>query len=249
MRQFAPIFVAIPAIAALSLGLAGCGKMTINHDDEGTSITASGETVTRNYALSGFTGVVAAGPESIIVRRGDAFSVHATGDKALLDQLTIRVVDGKLEIRRRNGISWTGGTATIAVTMPTLTSLAIAGSGDVDADTLTGDAAEVSVAGSGDITLAGVDAKKLEISIAGSGSVTAAGRVDEIETSIAGSGDVEAPGLTAAKAEINIIGSGGVTMAVTGTADVTTAGSGDVTLTGGATCTSSKLGSGDVTCS
>ena len=244
--------VHLGVLLALSLGLSACGEIRFGDDDKGvagTDVSASGETLTRSYPLTGFTGVVAAGPDSIIVRRGAAFSVTATGDKALLDRLVLSIDGDKLEIRRQSDFSWSGDGATLTVTLPVLTSLAIAGSGDVTADTLTGESADVVVAGSGDATVTGIAARKLELNIAGSGSITASGTATEVESAIAGSGDISAPALTATTADISIIGSGGVTMTVTGTADVSTAGSGDVTLTGGATCTSSEMGSGEVNCS
>lgn len=252
MRRSARSGAYAGTILALALSLSACGQISFGDDEKGatgTDISASGETLTRSYPLTGFTGVVAAGPDSIIVRRGAAFSVTASGDKALLDRLVLSVDGDKLEIRRQSDFSWSGDGATVTVTLPVLTSLVIAGSGDVTADTLTGDAADVVVAGSGDATVTGIAARKLDLNIAGSGNITASGTATEVESAIAGSGDISAPALTATTAEISIIGSGGVTMAVTGTADVSTAGSGDVTLTGGATCTSSKMGSGEVTCS
>lgn len=249
MRNWATI----PAILALSLGVAACGEVRFGDDDgpgaTGTEVAATGDTITRSYALTGFSELVAAGPDSVVIRRGDAFSVQASGDRALLDGLIIKVDGDALEVRRRNGLNWNGDHATITVTLPTLTSIVVAGSGDVTADTLTGERAEVTVAGSGDVALTGIDARKLELSIAGSGSINAAGKAEEVESTIAGSGDIDAAAFSATKAEVSIIGSGGVTMTVTGTADVSTAGSGDVTITGGATCTSSKMGSGDVSCS
>jgi len=248
MRNWATL----PAIVALSLAVSGCGNVSFGDNESGTTgteLSATGDTVTRSYALTGFSEVVAAGPDSLVIRRGDAFSVQASGDRALLDGLVL-TVDGKaLEVRRRNGLNWNGDHATITVTLPTLSSIVVAGSGDVTADTLTGERAQVTVAGSGDVALTGVDARALEMAIAGSGGITLAGKADAVESTIAGSGDIAASAFTATTAEVNVIGSGGVTMTVTGTADVSTAGSGDVTLTGGATCTSSKMGSGTIDCS
>ena len=239
------------ALASLSIG--GCAFIGDDEDDKGaatgTPAGGSGDAMTRSYAVSGFTGIVAAGSDSVEVTKGDAFAVTATGDSAVLDRLVIRVKDGALEIRRRSG-NWSGtGSATIKVTMPALDSIVAAGSGDVTTDSLTGDEAEVTVAGSGTVRLAAVAVRQLDVTVAGSGTVEATGTAEEVEADIAGSGSLAAPALTAQRADIDIAGSGSVTMAVTGTADVSTVGSGDVTLTGGATCTTSKMGGGAVNCS
>ncbi len=238
-------------LASLSIG--GCAFMGDDEDDKGaaagTPSGGSGDATTRSYAVSGFTGIVAAGSDSVEVTKGDAFAVTATGDSAVLDRLVIRVKDGALEIRRRSG-NWSGtGSATIKVTMPALDSIVAAGSGDVTTDSLTGDEAEVTVAGSGMVRIDAVAVRQLDITVAGSGTVEATGTAEGIGANIAGSGSLAAPALTAQRADIDIAGSGSVTMAVTGTADVSTVGSGDVTLTGGATCTTSKMGGGAVNCS
>ena len=254
MRKFM-----ITATAALmALTTSACAYMDSDEEQRadnevgavaGTMAGGSGETTTRSYAVTGFTGIVAAGSDKIEVTRGDSFAVTATGAPELLDRLIIRVKDGDLEVRRRSG-TWNGnGSATIRVTMPALDEVTVAGSGDVTADRLSGDAVEVTVAGSGNVRFAAVDVRKLEMTIAGSGKVEATGTADWIEATIAGSGDIVAPELTAARAEISIAGSGNIAMAVTDSAAVSTIGSGNVTLTGGATCTHDRMGGGEVNCS
>ena len=236
------------SFAALATG--GCAFISDDEDEKGAATgTASGDGSTRNYAVSGFTGIVVAGSDDVEVTRGERFSVTATGDAEVLDRLIVRIDGDKLEVRRRSG-SWSGsGSATVRVTMPALTSIEAVGSGSITADTLTGEDASIDIAGSGDVRLSGVAARKLTVGIAGSGEVEAIGTADTIEAGIAGSGSLSAPSLTARTADIDIAGSGSVTMAVTGTAEIGMLGSGDVTLTGGATCTTSKMGSGEVVCS
>ncbi len=244
------------AFAAFAMG--GCAYMDSDEEqrieDEqgavaGTPAGGSGDSASRSYAVSGFTGILAAGSDKVEVVRGDAFSVTATGSAEVLDRLLIRVHDGKLEVRRRSG-QWSGnGSALVRVTMPALDTIVVAGSGDVTADALTGDNAEVVVAGSGNVKLASVTVRDLELVITGSGKIEASGTAEEIDATIAGSGDIAAPGLTAQRADLDIAGSGNMTMAVTGAADVSTIGSGNVTLTGGGTCTHSKMGGGEVNCS
>jgi hypothetical protein len=251
------------AVAALALSATALGGCAYMGDDEeaaaaeetkgavaGTPAGGSGDNVSRTYAVSGFTGIIAAGSDKVEVVKGDAFAVSATGSAEVLDRLIIRVDDGKLEIRRRSGGPLNNsGSATIRVTMPALEDIVVAGSGDLTADSLTGDNAEIVIAGSGNVSLAAVAVRKLEMTVAGSGKVEATGTVEDVEATIAGSGDIAAPSLTAQRAEISIAGSGNIAMAVTGNADVSTIGSGDVTLTGGGTCTHNKMGGGEVNCS
>lgn len=209
---------------------------------------AGAEAPTLRYQLSGFTGIELAGADNVVVTRGDAFSVTASGPQSVLDVLVLQVRDGKLEVRRQRG-SMIRGTATIAVTMPALSDIAIAGSGDVTADSLTGEAAEVAIAGSGNATLTNIAVTRMEINIAGAGDFSGAGTARTTEVAIAGSGDVAAPELSSETGDISIAGSGDVRLKVTQTASIDIIGSGDVEITGGARCTTSKMGAGDVRCS
>lgn len=249
----------VAAVALAAVSVSGCAYMdsdeerTVEREEgavTGTPTGGSGDSATRSYAVSGFTGVTVTGSDDVEIAKGDAFTVTATGDPAVLDRLIIRVRDGKLEVRRRSGVSLVNrGNATVKVTMPVLTRIEAAGSGRITSDTLTGDDASVEIAGSGDVTLTGVSARKFGVAIAGSGAVAATGTAQEVEAGIAGSGSLNAPGLSSASADISMAGSGNVTMLVSGPADIAMMGSGAVTLTGGATCTTSKMGSGEVNCS
>ena len=251
-------FMIATAAALMALTTSACAYMDGDEEQRaeneagaiaGTPAGGTGETTTRTYAASGFSGIVAAGSDKIEVTRGDAFAVSAVGTPEVLDRLIIQIKGKNLEIRRRSG-TWSGtGSATIRVTMPVLDEVTVAGSGDVIADRLSGDSVDVTVAGSGNVRFAAVEVRKLELTIAGSGKVEASGTAEEIEATIAGSGDIVAPALTATRAEISIAGSGNIAMAVTGNAEVSTIGSGNVTLTGGATCTHDKMGGGEVNCS
>lgn len=206
------------------------------------------ETPTLRYQLAGFTGIELAGSDNVVVTRGDAFSVTASGPQSVLDVLVLQVRDGKLEVRRQRGSS-VDGIATVAVTMPAFSTLTIAGNGDVTADSMTGETAEVAIAGSGNAAITNIAVTRMEIAIAGAGDFSGSGTARATEVSIAGSGDVAAPDLSAETGEISIAGSGNVRLKVTRTADIDIIGSGDVEITGGARCTTSEMGSGDVRCS
>lgn len=239
-------------IAGLSaLALASCGGSSSARADSAHQTTpGAGGTATQTYDLSGFTGIDLAGPDDVTVTRGDSFSVIATGRASDLENLRIRVREGKLEIGRKSGMSWRSSDGVqIHVTLPVLSRLALAGSGTVTADTLSGDDAKVDLAGSGEVHVTGAAPQALELSSAGSGTITVAGTANKVEANIVGSGDIRAPDLRSTTADVSVLGSGSVMLAVTGTADISVAGSGDVTITGGATCKTEKMGSGDVNCS
>lgn len=248
-------------IAALAMIMSVGGCYYMDSDDDGAKddgargaiVSTKGDEQTRRYALSGFTGVLLAGPDDIIIRKGDSFSVTATGPAATLEKLVVRVDGETLEIRRRhssNPFTHSGGSSVrITVTLPALHEAVLAGSGSMDSDLLTGDASKLSVAGSGTLQVRGAEAGKIDLAVAGSGDLSVAGRARQADVTIAGSGSLKAATLATETADISVAGSGDVAMQVSGKADVSVVGSGDVTLTGGAQCTTSRMGSGEVNCS
>jgi len=218
---------------------------------EGTPPSGTGGN--RTFAVDGFTGVDAAGPDDVDVRVGSGFSVRAEGDPKILDKLEIvREGDTLMVRRKKHGFSWGGNGdrgAKVYITMPRMTAASTTGSGDMTVDHVDGDKFQADLTGSGDLSVGSLGVQAVALSITGSGNLSTAGTARTGSFSITGSGDIQAPKLSVGQASVNVMGSGGVAAAVNGPANVNVMGSGDVTLTGGAKCTTSKMGSGDISCS
>lgn len=230
------------------LPLAACQS---NWEKEGEAAQASGTGASRSFAASSFTGVEVEGPDDVDVKAGQKFSVTAEGDPKVLDQLDIRVVDGRLRVGRKDAKGkWFNNDhgARVHVVMPRLTSAAVSGSGDLTAERGEGDF-NGAIAGSGNLTVADLRANAADLSIAGSGELSVAGSASKLSASIAGSGDIDAKRLTTASADVSIAGSGNVFGTVKGPASVSIVGSGDAELGGGAKCSVSAVGSGEARCS
>ena len=231
---------------AAALSLAACG---------GSNAEPAGPTVQRDYQVATFDKIEVAGPFDVSVTTGGKPSVHASGPSNLLEKMEVVVEGGVLKIRpekRNQMFGWNFGSrgkATVAVTVPMLSEAAIAGSGGIAIDKVSGANFKGAIAGSGDLRLASVEAGSVELSIAGSGDVTAAGKAKNVTYEIAGSGDIDAKALVAETARVSIAGSGNVGANATGTANIEMVGSGNVDLTGGAKCRTDKHGSGEVNCS
>lgn len=194
------------------------------------------------------TEVVLAGPDDVVVARGEAFDISVTGDESAIADLRFTLDDETLGIMREND-SWRSadGRATVRVTLPRVEKLVVAGSGTMEADLLEGDP-EVTIAGSGTARTDRVEAGSLDVTIAGSGTYRAAGRAKSLDLNIAGSGNAEMGGLRVDVAEVTIAGSGDADFASDGTVEAKIMGSGDVAVTGSARCTVSTMGSGTLTC-
>lgn len=238
------------------LALAACGNAVADAVEavkEGTSSDFdNGAPITTTPAnVEAFTNLSAMGPDNIVFKTGDRFSIVAQGDAEAVATLSYIVKDGRLAIgRKRDG--WKlgkDGNVTITVTAPSLSAIALAGSGDLTADKLSGDEIKISLAGSGNLKVADISGKNLKSTLAGSGDFDIAGKVDAANFSIAGSGDMNAAKLVATDAKISIAGSGDASVNATGNVKASIAGSGNINVTGGATCSSSTVGSGKVHCS
>lgn len=234
------------AVATAAIALSACS--------EGRA-QSGGPAISRSYQVASFTGLEVAGPYDVKVVTGKTVSVSARGPQQQLDETEVTVRDGKLLIRPKRkgwlgGMNWSSRTPSVfTVSVPALSSAAVAGSGNIDIDRVSGDRFSGSIAGSGNLRLPKVAVRELGLEIAGSGEITAAGQAQRASYEIAGSGDVDATNLRAVDAEAEIAGSGNIRAQVTGLAKASIAGSGDIDIRGGARCESSKNGSGNIRCS
>lgn len=215
----------------------------------------AGPQTTKSFPAGNFTKLAVAGSYDVTVSTGSAPGVQATGGQNRLEEVVVEVEGDTLKIhpKEHSGISWGGWTndrgVKVSVTVPALTEVTMAGSGDVAVNKVAGDSFSAALAGSGGLKLDDVQARQLSLKIAGSGDVSARGTVGAAKLSVAGSGDVDGGDLVSDTAEVSVMGSGKVKLQAKQTANVSIAGSGDVEIRGGAKCTISKAGSGEVRCS
>lgn len=189
------------------------------------------------------------GPDTVAITTGDHLAISVTGPADAAARLRFTLKNGTLGILRKDGL-WQSGADTavvVHVTMPPPSSLAMMGSGTINAPTLA-PKADISIGGSGDITVPQAGTERLVVNIGGSGSFTGGGRVARLELNIGGSGRADLAALHADHAEVNIAGSGDSRFASDGTVKANILGSGTVRVAGRAHCTVSAIGSGRLIC-
>lgn len=239
-------------MAALSLSACGDAIAEAVHTvRESSNEFENGKPIgTSPATIESFTRLAAMGPDHVIFKTGDSFTITATGNAEAIDALRYVIEDGRLAIGRKKD-GWKlakGDPATITVTAPSISALSLVGSGNITADKVNGDDVKLSLAGSGNLKVGDVSAKNLKGSIAGSGNFDIAGKATSVDYSIAGSGKLQAGKLATTDAKVSIAGSGDVDLNATGAVKASIAGSGNVNVTGGAKCSSSSAGSGKVNC-
>ncbi len=234
------------ALMTLSfLALAACGAANSESREAGPSGS-------RNYAVGAFTAVSLEGSDNVRIVPGAAVAVSATGSQRVLDALDIRVEGNTLKIDRKRssgGWSWRNDrSAVITVTTPTLSAVAVGGSGDMTVDRAEGEAFSAAASGSGDLELKSVTVKRAQLSASGSANIEIAGRAVDASMNADGSGNIEARALSTQRVTITVEGSGDVSATATEGATLAVGGSGNADVTGTDRCTITKNGSGEARC-
>lgn len=242
--MFHKLIKGLAPVAALAIGAmaGGCDGANIRiGDKEGVPLAEldrSGPAPTK---------LVLAGPDNVIVTDGDTLDIDVSGDQRAVDALRFTLDDDTLGIMREK-TDWKGDErATVRVTMPSPSSIVLAGSGTIEAASLRGEA-DLMVAGSGTLRAARVAAQQLDVTIAGSGSLDADGSAEALDLTVAGSGTADMAGLKVQSADVTIAGSGEAEFASDGTVEANIMGSGTVTVHGRANCTVKSMGSGTLNC-
>lgn len=235
---------AIAGVAAFGLttALAGCGSADISFGGEKGVPLAE-------LDMSGTapTAIALLGPDNVKVTRGDKLTISVDDDAD--DNLRFALSKGQLGIAREGwkiGQSIKG--ATVNITLPMLSDVVLAGSGNLVTDQMGGQEAKIVIAGAGTVEARAIDAEKLEVDVVGAGKLRAAGKAKDLKLTVAGSGDAEMDGLNADTAKVDVAGSGSARFASNGQVNANIMGSGEVRVFGRATCKVSAMGSGKLVC-
>ena len=244
LKDFTRTLVGI-AIIGLAAAVSGCDAASITIDG------AKGVPLAQ-LDLSGKAPeeITLLGPDRVHIARGDSLTITVEGEQPVKDKLRFTLKDGNLGIARDSWKTDGGdnGVATINVTVPDARELVLAGSGQIDIDSLEAEKAKLTIAGSGTINATAIATKELKVDVVGSGKLRGAGKVDTLEMTIAGSCDAQLDGLNAGSAKIDVAGSGNTRFASDGEVKANIMGSGEVRVKGRATCKVSSMGSGRLVC-
>jgi hypothetical protein len=225
---FRPLPLALLLVAA-------CGFLALNLVPPAWADVArgSGVAATETRQPGAFEKLEVAGSISVTVRQGTAPSVTVVADDDVLpfvetvvsgDTLKLHLRDGE-RVRTRHAVQ-------VTVDAVTLSSIKLAGSGDLVLERFSTPALALSLEGAGDARLQSLQTDSLRLGIAGSGDVDAAGRTGELALSIAGSGDADLARMVAKAVQVRIAGSGDAKVHADDSLDVRIAGSGDVDYAG-----------------
>lgn len=227
-RILAPAVLPVIAVLALSGCVATPAAPAVSEDREVETVSA----------------VVFNSSGDLIITVGEP-SLTITGPSDALERISSESGDDLLVIAATGpGVAW--GDLRYELSMPALTTVRVAGSGDVEVDFSTAPDVHVDIDGSGDVEGSGIDSATVSVSIGGSGDIELSGATEGVMARLDGSGEIDLGDLVSADAFVDLAGSGEVRVHATRTLRVDLSGSGTVRYSGGAELVSDITGSGEV---
>ena len=177
--------------------------------------SGSGKAATEVRTVAAFESIKLSGAIDLELRIGPQLHVEISADDNLLRYVTTKVKNKTLtvELDRNPGESIQSKAPMRAViTAPSVTAVAVLGSGDAVVSGVTGD--------------------QFTMAVSGSGSVRASGAAKRVQAAIDGSGEISSKDVTASSATVAIHGSGTISVHAKDAVTAAISGSGDVEVYG-----------------
>jgi hypothetical protein len=230
------------AFAASAFVTAPAGAWSFGSSEQ---VQGNGNVKRQAREVGHFTGLAMSLPGKVEVRSGAGEGITIEADDNLLPLIETVVEDGTLTIRNKHKVSIRTRNLKIVVQARELDRLALAGSGSVDADRVTGSRVRFDIGGSGSMKVRKAEGESIDVNLGGSGEL----KVDEgsarsLSASIGGSGNIDMARVRVDKASVTVAGSGDATLWIRNNLNLTVAGSGDVNYYGDPQISKSVVGSG-----
>ncbi len=225
------------------LALAIAGYMLVSC----TSNVITGQVVKESRDLPSFEGVSLAFSGNVYITQGSPQRVEIEADQKTMEVIETRIEGNVLLLKYKNGQWHDLGKVTVYITMPDISSLTIAGSGDMVCNNpVKVHEIELSVSGSGSLKMADLAFHEIDAAITGSGDISLKGNGDpgELDARITGSGNLNTGELSVGEAVVNITGSGSATVFAVKELETNITGSGSVYYKGNPIISANAVGSG-----
>ena len=219
-------------------------------ENNSNCINGEGAIITQTISIESFTGVNLSGAHNIIISQGAVQKVEVTGNANIIDKLETNIIGDIWQCKLKDDC-YNHYELTVHITIPTLTSVKISGSGNIsvnDFDNQGNLFAEI--AGSGNISLKEFNGcQNFTANIIGSGHISGTENFDDLENltiNIIGSGNFNGFPVETKNCTIIIEGSGNCFVYVEDFLDVNIIGSGSVFYKGTPAINVNISGSGSV---
>lgn len=209
---------------------------------------------TRN--VGDFSGIKVGDAFNITISQSDANSVKIEADEKEQLQVKTEVKDGILTITGNGG----NLDKPILITVKSLNSLSVSGSGDVKTDNqLICDKLSIETSGAGNVHM-NIKATEIKTKVSGAGDLILKGSAQLLDADVSGAGDLKASNLEVDKAKIKVSGAGDGKVNVKQSLDADVSGAGsiiykgkpverNINISGAGSIRESKSGTGEETAS
>lgn len=161
-------------------------------------INGNGIEETEEIISPDFTGVINTTQANVIFEKGDNFNISITADANILQYFKTSVSGSNLEIEVKGANCIRPvNKPVIYITAPQIKELAVLGSGDFIADSLSGSNIIITSTGSGNINIENAEGESIRTKISGSGNISINNLIaDSYKAIISGSGDMNLSGIS-----------------------------------------------------
>ena len=215
----------------------------------GSTARGSGNVVTQNRAVSGFTTIHLNYPASVLIRQGSTESLTIEAEDNVAASIQTQVVNHDLEIdTQQNHRLFVVPTrpVRITITVKDLNELDFNSAGDVTVQGLKSDAFKALLDGAGSIKLENLQVGALDAQLSGAGSLEAAGAAESLTAQVDGLGSFEGASLKCKTANVTLNGLGSANIWADEKLTASINGMGSVSYSGNAQVTKSVNGLGTV---
>ncbi len=193
---------------------------------------SSGEIITEERAVSGFSALEVGGAFKVILRQGDTEKLIIESDKEEISDIVTEVVGNKLKIHMKPG--WRGQyhDMTIQLTFIKLESMDFSGAVEVVSEqTLNFNNLEVQVSGAAEISMA-FNAEKFDAEFSGASELDLSGKCTSGYFDISGATDMNAENLEFTNLTMDVSGAADARINVTGVLNIDASGASTVRYKG-----------------
>ncbi|MDZ4708639.1 MAG: head GIN domain-containing protein [Saprospiraceae bacterium] len=209
-------------------------------------VKGTGPTIIRTVDLASFDQIESNIAADVEITQGATQKVVMEGQENILNLIQTEIKDKKWRIKMPKNIWADYDDVKIKITMPSLISIGLAGSGSIiTTNTFKTDDFQVGLSGSGSMKLM-VEADNIDCGLSGSGTINLKGKTKELSIGTSGSGDVKALDCLAETVKVGISGSGNCEVSAGQMLDAGIAGSGNVKYRGRPKVKTGISGSGSI---
>jgi hypothetical protein len=209
-------------------------------------IRGEGPVVERKVNIDRFRNISIPGSAKVYITQGSQQEVRIEGQENIIDNLNMEVRGETWEIEFKRPV-WRIEPIKVYITMESLRSVRISGSGDLEFVNHFTDLKDmdIRISGSGKMDM-DMDALDIRAHISGSGDLYMKGSARDLDFTVSGSGNIKAWNLKADKASVRVSGSGGIEVNASDRLNAHISGSGNIIYRGNPRVDSSVSGSGSV---